>query len=206
MVVAVEPAVGCEKYIELVSRFELGKKVHVRRQICIFIGLLTVSSVGSASPFVAAYATAKGHSPSAMGRVYTVNVARLPDKGQLTPISQFLLPVTASAFSARDWVIMTKQGAPCYIPDGSLLTITALTTTRLVAALQWPNEYTPGVTLCPDREIPRDGHCYGGAAANVNSCANGQLVIVDWSEAVDSLGRIIDPATISESLKSVLRN
>lgn len=119
------------------------------------------------------------------------------------------LPATSGVYEAKDWWVtpLKVKGAACFIPEGSLLTITSLAETKIIGSVIWPVGYKEEPKRCSDRQFPRDGICDSDKApAQIGACSNGAILFLDFSEAVDVYGKPLNPAVLMAEIKKALGN
>lgn len=145
--------------------------------------------------------------PASYRQQFSIFIAAISNKNRqalLPKPQQVFLPVTVGAFMAKDWYFTTFKGNPCHIPEGSLLSVSALSKNRLVAALQWPFNYRLEGRQCADRQPPSNGRCFNGSEPKVQLCSNGAEIMLDWSDALDEEGKPLNPEAVTEVLRAAL--
>lgn len=189
----------------------VGEKVQSRHLFCrvlLVLGFI-VSGVASASPFVASFSNkSDARDPAGYGKQFPVYVAAMPTKNlqrDLPVPKPVLIPVTSGAYMAKDWYVLpTFKGNPCHVPEGSLLTVSALSKSRLVGVIQWPFEYRGEGLRCADRQPPIEGGCFNGSPPKIELCTNGAVVLIDFSEALNDKGQPIEAPAVTELIKTAL--
>jgi hypothetical protein len=187
----------------------------------ILVGLVTAE--GSASPFMAAFGNSNMSKEQRVRGLQTLpsmyvrlEFAPVPSESNsrssdiepprfLEPNALFI-PVTVGVYEAKNWVITTRKGQACFPPEDSLVYVDRLYKTKLVGNLSWPINYPKEGARCPDRVLPVNNQCADGSAPGVLPCADGAMVLIDFSEAIYLDGSVIDPGVLIEKIRQVLRN
>jgi hypothetical protein len=136
-------------------------------------------------------------------------VAPSPKDDYEAPKSQYpktvAIPVTVGVYEAKNWIVGTSKGDACFPPEGSLIYVNSLATTKLIGTLAWPLDYQPGPPQCRDSVQSGNGLCPDGKAPAVKACADGATVLFDFSEAINRDGSPVDPGYIIEKIRRAIQ-
>lgn len=202
MVVAVVLVKSGINAIRTSRRSQQGKIVQgLRSLFTAVILVLVAASEAHAGGMVAAYPGAKEvpRDPTNFGAEYEINFAPKPGKSSSLPeYKKISLPVTIGVVDRSKFYLPNK---PCYIPRESFVTLDLFKPDKIRGDLIWPQGYVAGPAVCRDQVEPISGKCADGKAPELEACANGAAIEINFAEAVGDDHKPVDSQAIIENIR-----